>query len=266
MPLGLRYKIVEWKDPADFSEIETMLGSGEYTHAVAVGGDGTVNRVARALVSKNTVMGILPFGSGNGLARSLSISMNIETALQQIIENHYMAMDTGIVNGVRFVCTSGVGFDAHIGTLFARSKRRGLRSYVAMVMKEMFSYSSHTYRLEINGREIERKAFLITVANAGQYGNDFYIAPKASVHDGRFHVVILKRFNILRAPGIFLNILFRRADRSASIETHVASAVRISRSDPGPIHIDGEPAAEGPTLEYLIEPASLRVIYGAAVE
>src|SRR5690606_37071885 len=129
-------------------------------------------------------------------------------------------IDGGTVNNRFFFCTSGIGFDAHIGKLFASSEKRGLQSYVKITMQELLRYRAKNYTLKFDDKTIQRKAFLITVANAGQYGNDFYIAPEADLQDGKFHIAILKPFNIINVFGILAKILRRKAHLSRNIETY----------------------------------------------
>lgn len=259
-PQNLYYQVAIWKNKEHFDEIAGLLKSEGYTDAVAVGGDGTVNRVATEIVGTEIRLGILPVGSGNGLARTLGISMNIEQAIRQIVEGKSRKIDCGTVNGQHFFCTSGLGFDAHIAWLFSQSKSRGLKTYVRVTIEQLLRYRSKNYVLEINGQMIERKAFLITVANAGQYGNDFYIAPEAKLDDGLFHVVVLKPFGIFGLLPLFFKILMKQAHRSSRIETFTCSSLKIERQEEGSIHFDGEPVMMGNNLEYLNIRNSLLVI------
>ena len=262
IPAHVYYQLVVWKNKDHFDEITQILKSQDYTDAIAVGGDGTVNRVAATVVNTGIRLGIVPVGSGNGLARSLGLSMQIETVIRQIVQGRSVKIDSGSVNGIPFFCTSGVGFDAHIGGLFAASVKRGLSSYINITMRELLRYRAKTYTLIINGKEFQRKAFLITVANAGQYGNDFYIAPQASMQDGIFHVVIIKPFNVLKVWGLLRRILGRQAFLAGSVETHTASELTIVREEEGSIHFDGEPYLTGKKIEFRNLPASLEVIVG----
>ena len=259
---NILFTIEIWKEKEHFEQISQKLMSGEYTDAVAVGGDGTVNQVAKMILNKNIALGILPAGSGNGLARSLGLSMNHAKALQQIIEGKNAWIDSGLANGTPFFCTSGLGFDAHIGNLFATSAERGLRNYIRITINELFKYRAKDYILEFNNLKFAKKAFLITVANAGQYGNDFYIAPKARMQDGLFHVVIIKPFSFLKAFEIFFNILLRRAHKSSSIETFLTQKIKILQEDKGCIHFDGEPAFEKQEVIFENKRESLKVIVG----
>jgi YegS/Rv2252/BmrU family lipid kinase len=261
-PRNIDYQIVIWKKRDHFNEISALLKSGEYTDAIAVGGDGTVNQVASIVVGTNICLGIVPAGSGNGLARSLGLSMNIKKVIQQILEGNITVIDCGEVNGLPFFCTSGLGFDAHIAWLFGQSKTRGLRNYVKITINQLLKYKAKDYILEMNGDTFPRKAFLITVANAGQYGNDVYIAPEARLNDGLFHVVVVKPFHILQLPMIFLRVLLRKANTCSVVETHTTAALKISRTSSDSIHFDGEPHMAETELNYSINKNSLHVIVG----
>lgn len=261
-PQNIYYQIVVWKDKDHFEEITQLLKSEGYTDAVAVGGDGTVNHVAKTILHTSIRLGIVPIGSGNGLARSLGLSMKIPQVIKQIAEARTAVIDSGLVNNIPFFCTSGIGFDAHIGNRFATSVKRGLKSYVKITIAELFRYRAKNYTLEFNGQTIRRKAFLITVANAGQYGNDFYIAPEASMNDGLFHVAILEPFNALHLPGLMNKILRKNAHLSTKIETFVTNKISITRNEKDTIHYDGEPAIENEKVVFENKPGSLRVIVG----
>lgn len=261
-PSSIHNDITIWKDRNHFQEILHSLQTGYYTDAVAVGGDGTVNQVAKSILNTNIALGIVPAGSGNGLARSLGISVKTEEAIKQIALGNYRTIDSGSVNGIPFFCTSGVGFDAHIGKLFASSTKRGLQSYVKITIREIFNYQPSHYKINIDGKEIERDAFLMTVANAGQYGNDFYIAPQALLNDGLFHLAILKPFPLLKGIGAVMKVLKKKANESALIETYTGKDIIVTRENPDSIHYDGEPDMQGKELIYKIHPNSLKVIIG----
>lgn len=263
-PQNMYYQIVIWKNKDHFEEITSLLKSEGYTDAIAVGGDGTVNQVASAIQGTSIRLGIVPIGSGNGLARSLGLSMDIEEVIKQIVEGKSTEIDGGKVNQQSFYCTSGVGFDAHIAYLFSKAKSRGLNTYVKITIAQLLSYKAKVYTLEFNGMTINRKAFLITVANAGQYGNDFYIAPQAKLDDGLFHVVILKPFNVLSVFSIFIKILRRKAHTSSNIETYTTNKLTITREGEDSIHFDGEPQMAGKQLSYSINQKALKAIVGPA--
>lgn len=261
-PQNIYYQIVIWKDKDHFKEVLDILHSQDYTDAVAVGGDGTVNQVAKSLLGTNISLGIIPAGSGNGLARTMGISMEVEEAIKQIAKGNTIKIDHGTANGIPFFCTSGIGFDAHIGNLFTKSVKRGLQSYVKITISELFRYRAKNYSLTFNGQTINRKAFLITIANAGQYGNDFYIAPEAKINDGLFHVVILKPFSVFHLPGLMTKILSKKAHLSGRIETYVTNKITITREDRDTIHFDGEPTIEEKNVVFENTNLSITAIKG----
>jgi diacylglycerol kinase (ATP) len=262
VPKEMEYSIEVFNDSAEFEKIISKLLTQSYTDAVAVGGDGTINSVAKNLVGTEVALGIIPQGSGNGLARTLGISMDSKESMKDVIKGEKIQIDHGTVNGIPFFCTSGIGFDAHIGNLFARSKKRGLKSYVQITLREILRYKCKNYVLKFNGEELKRKAYLITVANAGQYGNDFYIAPQAKLTDGKFHVVILKPFNFFSVFGIFIKVLRGKANESKNIETYVTDKLSIVREGKDAIHFDGEPEFQDEKLEYICHHQQLNVIIG----
>jgi YegS/Rv2252/BmrU family lipid kinase len=252
-----------WEEKDQFQEIAKQIETGDHSHVIAVGGDGTVNAVAACLVGKNKVLGIIPAGSGNGLARSLGISMDPSKAIQEMAAASAVYIDFGLVNNRPFFCTSGIGFDARIGALFSNSKRRGLFSYISITLKELFLYRAESYEIRMNDDIFVRKAFLLTVANAGQYGNDFYIAPEAKMSDGLFHLVILKPFSVFTVFGILFRILNKEAHLSPYIETHSASNIFVKRLHAGSIHFDGEPVQDEKEIRFNIQVRALKVLTGA---
>lgn len=261
-PSAIAYDIEVWKNREHFSEILKTLHNGEYTDAVAVGGDGTVNQVAKSLIGTSIALGIVPVGSGNGLARSLGLSMNLEKVLKEIAIGKKEVIDYGVVNDIPFFCTSGVGFDAHIGHLFATSPKRGLKNYIRISLSEYRRYKAKRYIIRINGRTLEREAFLITVANAGQYGNNVYIAPQASMQDGMFHIAILQPVSFMASFGLLSKVLQRKTHTSALVETFTASELQIIRETEDTLHFDGEPELMDKQVNYKLVPKGLHVIVG----
>lgn len=227
---------------------------------VAVGGDGTVNEVGRALVGKETAMGIIPCGSGNGLARHLRISMEPKEAVVLLNECCIEALDYGTVNGEPFFCTCGVGFDAFISMKFAEAGRRGLKTYVEKTLQDGLNYKPETYTIEIEGETETYDAFLIACANASQYGNNAYIAPEASTRDGLMDVTILTPFNKLESAQIVLQMFSRELDKNSHVKMFRTKRLRIMRKSAGPAHIDGDPTMMGETLDVALVPAQLRMV------
>lgn len=262
----INYEIGLWTNIEEFNVLAKKLNTENFTEAIAVGGDGSVNLVGKTILKSNIILGIVPTGSGNGLARSLGIQMDTEKALLQILEGKSTLIDSGEVNGEVFFCTSGVGFDAHIGNLFANLQKRGLKTYIKLIFKELFSYKSETYSVFANGIEIKKEAFFITIANAGQFGNNFYMAPGAKVNDGLFNVVIVKPFSLISGLFMLVKILSRKAHKSRFIDTFACSEITIKRATKGSVHFDGEPFIMGNELKYTNKPKSLKVIVGAVYD
>ena len=254
------YEIIHWNAPQQIDEILKKVKTGNHDIVVAVGVDGTINKVASALVNTNKKLGIIPAGSGNGLARHLQIPLNVKVAIDVINKGKSICIDSCNLNGVFFGCTSGVGFDAYIGKLFANSTTRGFFTYFKLILTEFIRYKSQDYKLFIDGKTINTKAFLITVANASQYGNNAYIAPKADIQDGMMNVCILKPFPLFSAIGLGRKIFNKTIDNSSYVETYTAKEVMIERNNSGPVHYDGEPHEMDKLLKYEIAPASLYVL------
>lgn len=252
--------IFEWKVVNDRDRIFNNILHGGFDIAVAVGGDGTVSQLASALSGSTVALGIVPFGSGNGLARHLGVPMDRAAAMKLLESGVMKKIDKGVVNGHDFFCTSGTGFDARIGKLFADSSKRGFWTYTKLTLREYMAYGSEKYQITLDGRTIERDAFLVTTANAGQYGNDAWIAPEASVMDGQLRVVILKPFRFWNLVGIAGKMFRKKMHRSRFIETHAAKEITIRRMENGPAHYDGEPADMNAELHIKVVPACLNVV------
>lgn len=231
-----------------------------YSKLVAVGGDGTVNEVASGVVETESALGIIPMGSGNGLARHLKIPMNTNKALELIKLGSVRKMDFGKINDRKFFCTTGVGFDAHIGHVFSKLDGRGFVNYLKATVSEFRRYKPQRYELSINGTTIVRDAFLITFANASQYGNNAYIAPHADISDGVLEVAILKQFPLVSAPALGARLFLKNIDKSSYIETFQCNSAVLKRTNPDVIHFDGEPEEMGEVLNVKIIKQGLNVI------
>lgn len=211
-----------------------------YYAVVAVGGDGTVNEVANGLVGSNTALGIIPNGSGNGFARHLDISTRMQRAVEIINNSEPICVDYGMVNDKKFFSTCGVGFDALVAMQFNEGKSRGLKTYVQNTLQSLFSYQPETYRIIGDDIDITTEAFLITFANAGQWGYDANIAPKASVQDGLIDIAIVNKFPLSAAPKLALNLFTHNIDENSYMNTIRAKEITLVREQAGPMHIDGD--------------------------
>ena len=227
---------------------------------VAVGGDGTVNEVARSLVHTDTALAIIPCGSGNGLARHLRIPLDIKKAIGIINHCQIEPFDYGIINGLPFFCTCGMGFDAFISLKFAEAGKRGPITYVENVLKEGLKYRPETYEIVDEESSKHYKAFLIACANASQYGNNAYIAPGATMKDGKMDVIIMEPFDAIEAPQIAADLFMKTLGNNSKIKTFRAEHIHIRRSEPGAIHFDGDPIMTGNDIDVSIEHLGIRIV------
>lgn len=243
-------------------ELARQAAAEGYDRVIAVGGDGTVNEIARALVGTETALAIVPKGSGNGLARSLGVSMNSERAAEQAATGQRVAIDTCQMNGQPFFCTCGVGFDAAVSHAFAEAAHRGPLTYLQTMVQEYQSFRPQHYHLEMDEgrRAMDTDAFVLVVANAAQYGNNAMIAPEADLTDGELDLALIRPFSPLDAPLILGDLMRGRLLHNKYYHTERIQQVSIDRPSSGPVHLDGEPFDMGTHLNVQLLPESLWVI------
>lgn len=229
-------------------------------YILAVGGDGTVNEIARAMIHSNAVLGIIPKGSGNGLARELHISMDVKRAIDLFVKGHVSTIDCCKANDRVFFCTCGVGFDAAVSQKFANEKRRGSLTYIKNTVEEYLSYQPEPYELLVDNRTIKEKAFLVACANASQYGNNAFIAPHANIQDGQMDLTILAPFTPLDIAPLAIQLFTKQIDRNSKIKTMKARQVTIIRQHPGVMHLDGEPVMADSRIDITVVPKALKVL------
>lgn len=232
----------------------------KYDIVVAVGGDGTINEVAGVLESSGKTMGIIPCGSGNGLARTLKIPLNHEKAIKKINFMNTINIDVGLIDGEKFINMAGMGFDAHISAHFAGSKNRGFTNYIKSTLLEISSYKSQKYKITIGEKTIEREAFMLSIANSSQYGNNAYISPQASLNDNLLDLCIIKPFPLYHFPLLGFQMFTKRPHKSKYLEIIKVSRAFITRETEGPIHVDGEPLIKGKELTINIKHLALKLI------
>lgn len=259
-PKNIPFDIIIWDDKNNFDPIKKQIMANHYSIVVACGGDGTVNKVASVIVNTTMALGILPLGSGNGLARSNKIPMNLKQALEVIAKGSVHKMDSALINGIPYFCTAGVGFDALIANCFATSTKRGFSTYISTTFKEFFNYKTNEYIITVDGIKTTIQAFLITIANAGQWGNDVYIAPGAKINDGLLRVSILKPFSKRAIPLIAIKLFLKQIDTSKSFMALVGKKIEIIFNKELPVHFDGEPILVKDKLTIEVVPLSLNVV------
>ncbi len=229
---------------------------------VAVGGDGTINEVAKAILGSGKILGIIPFGSGNGIARHLGIPSNFKRAIDIIVNNSGpTSIDIGYVNEKPFFGTSGIGYDADIAHLFMNSKHRGLPAYIRRVLRTFLVYQPVAYSLVIDGEKHETEAFLINIANISQFGNRFQIAPGASVVDGLLDITIVRKFPRYQAPLLLLMSFLGTIQKSRYVYHQKVREVTLFLPEgEKKLHLDGEPLCIMGKVTFRIEPKRMRII------
>lgn len=231
-----------------------------YDIVVAIGGDGTVNEVAKGLVYTSSKLGIIPVGSGNGLARHLKIPLNYHSAVDAIFSGKSQFIDAGRINEEVFFCTAGVGFDAVIGEKFNSAGTRGFITYLEFSVKEYIKYRPEVYEIDINGNKFKQKAFLITFANSSQWGNDVCIAPDANISDGLIDVVIWKEAPMMTMPILTAGLLFKTLKYSEFVETYRCKELVITRAQEGLIQFDGESKTMGRELHMSVLSKAVEIV------
>ena len=237
---------------------EEAIKEGFYG-VIAVGGDGTINEVAAALRDSSTALGIIPCGSGNGLARHLGIPMNVEKALEIINLDNIEALDYCTANDRPFFCTCGVGFDAHVSQKFAEARKRGPLSYIQKTLVEYLKYRCKTYSIEMNDRVVTENAFVIACGNASQYGNNAFITPRASMHDGLIDVTVIHPFTPLDTAVLGVLLFTRHIDPDTNINTFRTSELTMHRPKPDVMHIDGEPIMMDADIHIKCHKAGIKI-------
>jgi YegS/Rv2252/BmrU family lipid kinase len=250
--------------PGHAAELAKEATTKKIDGVIAVGGDGTVNEVARGLVHSSTPMGILPKGSGNGLARHLGMSMRMGNALKQILTGKITPIDTFILNDKLSVNVSGLGFDGHVANLFSKGKKRGLRGYTKLVTREYFRFKEFPFEVRINGTEpLQEKAFMIAFANSSQYGNNARVSPKSSVKDEALQLIILKKIPLYRGLVFGYRMFAKKLKPGKRYQSHSFKNVVLQTQEPVAFHIDGEPCGHANEFKVDLLPKSLHMIVPA---
>ena len=252
-------------------EVKTTSGKGDarrfateavengYYAVVVAGGDGTVNEVAAALCDSEVALGIIPSGSGNGLARHLEIPVDENLSLDVIAENNIVACDYATVNDKPFFCTFGVGFDAAVSDRFAKQRKRGKFMYFKSALEEFVQYRPQVYTISANGKVFTQNAFLIACCNASQYGNNAYIAPTASMTDGLLDIIIIHAGSPLDTAVLGVDLFTGYINRNTLLQSFQAPAAVIYRTEEGAAHIDGDPIELGEIIDVKCKRGGLKI-------
>ena len=231
---------------------------------VAVGGDGTVSEVAKGLVGSTKALGIIPCGSGDGLALHLGISRSVERAVRTLNEGCVAPVDVASMNGQPFFCTAGFGLDAQVSLDFAKSTRRGLANYISLAWEEWKQHPGEEYTITTEHETWKGKAIFVTVANANQWGNQARIAPMASLQDGLLDIIVVRPFHTIEIPDLATRLMTGYAHTSRRFLHFCGKQFHIHREDPGAVHYDGDPFEGGTDFDLSVSPAALKVVVPAA--
>lgn len=254
------YSIVSTEYKGHATELAREYAAKQYDAVIAVGGDGTVNEVGCGLIGTDTALGIIPCGSGNGLARHLGIPMDPFKAVKWLDKSIFTEIDYGMMGDQPFFCTCGVGFDAKVSDSFSKAGSRGVLTYLESIMKEIATYHNETYKLSFDNSSETFEAFFITCANADQWGNNAYIAPTASLQDGILDVIAAHPFNVVDAPLIAFQLFNKQIHKNPKVSVRKCRRVTITRDSEGPAHYDGEPVMLGKEIHIEIVSRGLKVL------
>ena len=256
-----RIKIVLTRYAGHGREIAAEAVKNGIPRVISVGGDGTMNEIASALVNTNTALGIIPMGSGNGLARHLKIPLKTEKAIAMLNNASARIIDSGNINGMPFFCTAGIGLDAHVGKAFDELPTRGLKTYALAAYHKVREFKGEELILQVDDKkELRGKYLLTTFANSNQFGNNAYIAPSASLNDERLNLVLMKPVGLLKAASKFYKLFTKKLEYDKDVDQTTFRSLTITRAHEGPAHIDGDPIMLGKTIHVKTIEASLRVL------
>lgn len=260
-PQGFEYEILPTEKDGDYGFLKEKIVHEKITDIVIAGGDGSVSTITGYLIGINVNIGIIPMGSGNSLALCARIPLNPKKALRLIIDGNSSLVDGFYINGMFSCMLSGIGFDGKIAHLFATEKNRGLMGYIKLCLREFFSAAP--YPFEVKGQhQLSGSAYFISVANSNQFGNNFTIAPAASLQDGLLDIVIVKKMNKLLLPFYLLAQIagVNKKGLRNKIAYFQTTELTIINNDLAPIHIDGEPAATSKEFVIKVLPKAFKLI------
>lgn len=254
------HQIVGCERKEDLDGIIDRAEADGFEVAFAVGGDGTVHELAKRLVHRRIALGIIPTGSGNGMARHIGMPMDPAAAVVTASTGEIVEIDSASANGTPFIGVMGLGFDAEIAARFAESRSRGLQAYVQAGLTAYAAFTAHEYEITIGGSTIVEQALVVAVANSAHYGNNARIAPIASIRDGLLDVVVVKEPSIARGLLLIRRLFDGSIHQSSFVKMLRATSVHIRRQIAGPAHLDGEAVTLPADIDVEVHPRSLRVL------
>ncbi|MCB2379547.1 diacylglycerol kinase family lipid kinase [Hymenobacter sp. BT635] len=240
-------------------ELARQAAADGFRIVVAVGGDGTVNEVGRGLLGTQAALGILPRGSGNGLARHMRVPLALPDAIRQLVRPDFQRIDVGYINERPFFCTAGLGFDAHVSKCFALAGTRGLGTYVQVAVREYRRFQPTPISLTMQGNTQETNCYVLAFANAAQYGNNAYIAPLADISDGLLDLCLIDAMPLLRAVRVSIGLALGNLPASGQAVYHTCSQVHVQAAQALGFHVDGDYVGDAQHFDVRLEPLALEV-------
>jgi diacylglycerol kinase (ATP) len=227
---------------------------------VAIGGDGSANDVAQGLINSETILGLIPVGSGNGLAHHLKIPMSFKKSIGIINKLKISRIDTATINDKLFISIAGLGFDALVAEEFAHCGKRGFWAYLKTTYKQFKTYKPAFYKIRFDEREINCSALLVSFANSNQFGYNVCIAPAAQVDNGFLELCIIHPVSIFGAAFMAHRFFMKNIDRSKHVEIYKVKDTNVEVSADVSCHIDGDPVEHTNSATVKIKPKSLNII------
>lgn len=265
---GIPFEIISTSKTGNYDQLRRKIKEEQVTDVVTCGGDGTISAAAGSLMDLDLRFGIIPMGSGNGLALSAKIPVAPAKALEVIFAGKSERIDGFYINDQFSCMLCGMGFDAQVAHDFAKQKKRGLQTYIKVSLINFFKANPYSFTIESKEKSFQTNAFFISVANSNQFGNNFTIAPQASLKDGLIDVVIVTKMSKMMLPFSVLGQV-TGINALQQIDDHVSrkniiyfqtSGLKIFNPNHAPLHIDGDPAATAPVFDIRVKPKAFRLL------
>ncbi|MEM6963849.1 MAG: diacylglycerol kinase family protein [Bacteroidota bacterium] len=254
------YDIQYTQRPRHATELAKAAVAQNFDVVVAVGGDGSVNEVAAALIDSDVILGIIPAGSGNGFARHLGLSTKTVRAIHQLNQGQPITIDSCTMNGRPFVNLAGLGFDGWVSYKLQQRKVRGLLAYVRFITQESFTFQPQTYQIEIDGQPLREECLCLEIVNAPMLGYNFEIAPHAKCNDGILEIVVVKKMSPWKMPRFAWHSYQKSLEKTGLTKYFSGKKIKIRIQEETPVHMDGEGMLVQEDLTFTINPMSLRVL------
>ena len=262
---NVHFSIEHSRADGDYSSLKEKIRKESVTDVVIAGGDGTISTIVAAIKDLPVNIGIIPRGSGNGLALAAGISKDIDKAIDIIFNGNAHRVDAFLINDHFSCMLSGIGFDAQVAHEFDRAKKRGLKKYIQLTLKNLQRIKTYRFSIKAKEADLKLKAYFISIANSNQFGNQFTIAPKASLQDGLLDIVAVEKTNIFFVlMRILWHIRFGKFTsdftKRRGITYFQTAELTITNTDNAPLHIDGDGKPTASSFHIKVLPAAYSLL------